>query len=102
MSPSIASAYLARSWSSCHAALFPDPTMPPRSWERDVAGFLFERGYHPDSIRLVLDHAGRWGTVECSPELVFCEYDRQHVEAKLPEAPIGTWLRVEFSGVWTA
>jgi hypothetical protein len=98
----IADARLARSWSACHACLFPDPTSPPKSWEVSVAGFLFERGYHPDSIRRVLDHATLLGSVECSAELSFSDHDRAEVEARLPEQPIGNWARREYIGTWMA
>src|SRR4051794_5950552 len=95
------SALRQRSWSACFNVLFPDPTFPPKAWERDVAGYLFERGYCVASIQLVLAHAAWYGSVECSPELQFSATDRAAVEAMLPDAPIGTWLRIEYSGIWT-
>jgi hypothetical protein len=97
---SIANSFLRRSWSRCHEALFPDPTLPPKQWETNVAGYLWEMGYTPECIRLVLDHATLLGSVECSAELAFSGIDRQHVESLLPERPAGEWAR--YPGTRTA
>jgi hypothetical protein len=83
----------ARSWSRFHGALFPDVTMPGQRWEVDVAGYLFEKGYHIESTRLVLAHAREHGSVTCCPELAFSERDRDAVEARLPECPAAEWAR---------
>jgi hypothetical protein len=86
---------LARSWSALHNALFPTADdFPPRTWQVNVAGFLFERGYDPQSIRLVLDHGREHGSFECLAELSFCEHDREVCEGLLPWAPDADWSRL--------
>ncbi len=99
---SSANPYLRRSWTACFAVLFDDPTCPPKFWEIDAAGYLFERGYHPRTIRRVLDHALFQGTVECCVELSFDDRDRERIEANLPDGHPSEWNRAEYAGTWSA
>lgn len=87
-------------WAELHRALFPDPTQPGHGWEEQVAAYLFDRGYHPESIGFVLEDARAWGTVELSRELSFSEFDRRVVERIIPDAADGDWDREPFRGVW--
>lgn len=90
-----------RSWSEFHNTLFPDPTFPPRPYEIDIAGYLYERGYHVTSTRAVLMWAEDFGTVEGCRELMFDDNDSRHVESLIPEQPVGNWSRPEYAGTWT-
>ncbi len=95
-----ASRILRHSWSEFYRNCFPDPTQPPKQWELDVAGFLWERGYAKCEALCVLDHAGRHGSVDCCPVLID-PFDRAEVERKLPDCPDGEWERGEMSGNWS-
>lgn len=87
------------SWAAFHQFLFPDPTLPQRRWETDVARYLWNRGYDPESIKLALEHAETYGTFECCRELAFSEADRGACEAMLPECPHAEWASHE-RDVW--
>jgi hypothetical protein len=87
-----------KSWTRYYNELFPDPFSPPKAWQANVAGYLFERGYVRCIAALVLDYATRFGTVECCPDLWFDANDRAMVESKLPDAPDGEWDRIERLG----
>ena len=84
------------SWTRFHAAVFGgDPTMPPKAWEINVAGFLFERGYCAASTAEALIHGSDFGSVECCRPLSFDDRDRAAVESMLPEALMSEWLRAD-------
>jgi hypothetical protein len=82
-----------RSWTRVYNLLFPDPTFPPRKWELDVAGYLFERRYHVTSIQDVLAHVDTYGSIECCIQLAFDARDRAKVESLLPDAHESAWAR---------
>jgi hypothetical protein len=86
-------------WAELHRALFPDESMPGPVWQQDVASYLFDRGYHPESIMLILNDAIAWGTVELSRELSFSEFDKRVVERLLPDRD-SEWSNAAFSGHW--
>lgn len=92
--PATPNPHLTRSWSRCRAALFPDPTLPPKQWEHNIAGFLFERGYAPESIRLTLDHLAIFGTAMNCAELSFSALDRREVDRRMPGRPV-VWPPVD-------
>jgi hypothetical protein len=64
---------------------------PAKVWHLNVARYLYGRGYHPASIKIVIDHSELHGSVECCSELVFDDRDRASVERLLPESSEESW-----------
>lgn len=81
-------------WAEFYAELYPDDSLP-KQWEFEVASYLFERNYHVDSIRAVLESTAAWGTAELCRELQFDDQDRARVERLLPETPSHQWARLD-------
>lgn len=86
--------FLQASWAAFAAKLFADD-MPPKQWEFLVAAYLFERGYHVDSVRAVLEYTAAWGTAEGCRGLSFDAADCARVERLLPGVPDYQWARLD-------